>query len=201
VQYPKHFGYTDVRANKANKRMSTALQEAYELLKHSRSNKRESGAKRLRKLGLAQAGSALLEALQKEIQDSRTWSTQYHLIVALGVCQNEEALPYLWSLTQVNFKATILYYALGDAIFRLSVLRQTIAETLDQLYQTHNYKLIYGAFRALALLRLVPDEATIKKAIAMASNPAAEEVIQGYPGDPTGLRVWIAVAAAGWKQN
>jgi hypothetical protein len=34
---------------------------------------------------IPESGEALLQALQKEVKDKRTWSTQYHLIAALEV--------------------------------------------------------------------------------------------------------------------
>jgi HEAT repeat protein len=75
--------------------------EAVELLSNPKALKRESGAKRLRKLGIPESGEVLFQALQKELKDKRTWSTQYHLLIALGVVKYEAALPFLWELTRV----------------------------------------------------------------------------------------------------
>jgi hypothetical protein len=60
------------------------LNDAIELLSHSRSAKRTSGAKRLRKLADPEAGPALDAALRKEMRDPRTWEPKSHMILALG---------------------------------------------------------------------------------------------------------------------
>jgi len=62
----------------------------------------------LRKLQAASAGSLLLTALQREMQDPRTWETQYQMIMALGACGCPPALPYLQTLTRQIFTATPL---------------------------------------------------------------------------------------------
>lgn len=175
------------------------LAEAVDLLSNPKALKRESGAKRLRKLGASESGEALLQALKKELKDKRTWSTQYHLIIALGVVKYEDALPFLWELTSRSFEATILYMALGDAIFRLSLSEKSISESWSELLQTQNPKLLYGALRAIALLRLVPDDATIQAIIAAAEKPDFVNDVRGYPGDSTGLRYWVIMASVGWK--
>ena len=178
---------------------SSKLVEALELLQNSKAPKRESGAKRLRKLGIAESGEALLQALQKEVQDKRTWSTQYQLIIALGVIKYNVALPFLWKLANQNLDATILYLALGDSIVRLSLERKSIAKIWREALDTQNPMLLMGALRAIALLKLIPDNATIRSIVEVARRPEFIDCVPGYPGDQSGLRYWIAVASAGWE--
>lgn len=75
--------------------MATIITEEIELLSHARSPKRRAAAKRLRKLGDPAAGPSLLAALQEELNDDRTWETQYQMIMAIGHCDYKEALPYI----------------------------------------------------------------------------------------------------------
>ena len=98
--------------------MST-LSEDLELLKNARSPKRRSAAKRLRKLGDIAAGPELLQALRKEVDDPRTWETQYQLVMALGECRYREALQFLVEMAAKPLEATMIYVGLGDAIVRL----------------------------------------------------------------------------------
>ena len=98
---------------------SQKLDEAIALLDHPQSKKRVSGAKRLRKLADHRAGKALLAALEKEVLDSRTWSAQCHMILALGFCEYRPALSFLWELARRETEHTILYGDLGDAIVRI----------------------------------------------------------------------------------
>ncbi len=118
--------------------MDEKVKEAISLLSNSKSKKRLSGAKRLRKLGLKESGIHILKALEKEINDVRTWETQYHLIYALGHTKHEEALPFLKSLAVKKFDATILYYSIGDSIFRLSIESQSLEDSLKLIYAFSN---------------------------------------------------------------
>lgn len=179
--------------------MTDALREALSLLQNSKSAKRISGAKRVRKLGLAAAGQALMQALTKELQDKRTWEVQLELIVALGVVQVYTALPFLWELVHQQFEATILYHGLGNAILRLSYEEQGVEQALESIFATQNKRVYNGAFRAVAMLKLVPADATIQTIIRLARDPTAVDMVRGYPADKTGLRYWVAVASAGWK--
>ncbi len=181
--------------------MDKNLLEALELLKNSKSKKRESGAKRLRKLESINAGFELTQALEKEIKNPRTWSTQYHLILAIGHSKYQDALPLLTDLAKRDFDASILSIGLGDSIFRLSIISKSIAESLNDIYAFDKHKLTHGAFRALALLRLVPDELTIKEIIKRGLNPHAIEDVKEYPNDKRGLRLWVAAASSGWKKE
>ena len=175
--------------------------ESIALLSHARSEKRVSGAKRLRKLADASAGPALLTALRNEMSDPRTWAPKYHMILALGFVGHRAALPFLWELTRLETEHTIIYLGLGDAIVRLSNSGPTASRAVLDVMKTKNFSLIDGAFRAMALLRLVPGEDEMAAIIEMARNPEAEEHFQGTPKFKPGLRKWVAVAAAGWPHN
>jgi HEAT repeat protein len=96
------------------------LQDAIALLTHSQSAKRRSGAKRLRKLGDPRACPPLLEALNNEVRDPRTWETQYQMAMAIGECNCRDALPYLHELALQRFEATMVDKAIGGATVRLS---------------------------------------------------------------------------------
>lgn len=181
--------------------MEDATQEAVLLLGNSRSKKRVSGAKRLRKLGDPAAGPALLEALQKEVKDVRTWEAQYLMALALGCCGYAPALPFLDELARRDVRAPALYTGLGDAIFRLLVLSRSPDDALDRIYGYANHRITYGGLRALAMLRLVPSDDAIRRVIAVGSDPVATCVVMGHPGDETGLRLWVAVASTDWPME
>jgi len=163
--------------------------------------KRESGAKKLRKLESIESGPFLFEAFQKEMKDVRTWSTQYHLILALGHSKFEKALPYLKNIAFKEFDATMIYNSLGDSIFRLSIISESIENTLKIIYSYNNFSVINGAFRALASLRRIPSDQVIKEIFKIGSEPKGTETLQGYPNDQTGIRKWIVWASAEWKDE
>ncbi|MCC6700686.1 MAG: hypothetical protein IT221_04135 [Fluviicola sp.] len=181
--------------------MEEKVKEAIELLSNAKSVKRLSGAKRLLKLSNVEAGPSLLKALENEMKDSRTWSCQYQMILALGHSKFQKGLPYLLELAKKDYDATILFSGLGDSIFRLSILTDTVDNSLKLIYQYNNYMLTNGAFRALAMLRIIPEDNVVKEIISKGIDPNATEAIQGYPNDQRGLRLWVAAASAGWKDE
>jgi hypothetical protein len=165
------------------------MQDAIELLRHKQSPKRRSGAKRLRKLRRPESGPALLAALRDEVRDPRTWETQYQMIMALAESAYTPALPYLEQLSQQPFEATMVYTALGDAIVRLGRSSAEDPEPVLRLMDSGNERLIDGAFRAVAMLRLRLDQAAVDRIVAFVSAcPPAD-----------GLRFWVAAAAPGWR--
>jgi HEAT repeat protein len=166
-----------------------SLNGLIELLKHSRSPKRRSAAQRLRKLKSVQAGDALLDALNKEVQDPRTWETQYQMIMALGECGYRDALPYLYELASWDLEATMIYVALGDAIVRLDRKYQEDPKPVLKIIKSRNEMLIDGAFRAVAMLHLKLNPKAVGKIIDYASNLEVNNP----------RRFWVAAGAAGWN--
>nr|CAA9216330.1 hypothetical protein AVDCRST_MAG63-247 [uncultured Armatimonadetes bacterium] len=160
-----------------------------ELLNDRHSAKRRMGAKRLRKLKDPSAGPALLEALQKEVQDPRTWETQYQMVMALGECGYAPALPYLQELASHPFDATMVYVAIGDALVRLGREHENDASPVLRLMETGNDTLIDGAFRAVAMLRMRPATEAVREILRFVTPRDSSD----------GLRFWIAAAAAGWE--
>ena len=154
-----------------------------------KSAKRRSAAKKLRKLKDVDAGSSLLAALKSELNDSRTWETQYQMIMALGECGYKPALPFLNELAKQNFEATMVYVAIGDSIVRLSIDNERDTAPIFMLLDTGNEMLVDGALRAMAMLKMVPSDSHIEKII----NYVAERELN------QGIHFWIVAAAPGWS--
>jgi hypothetical protein len=168
--------------------MPLDLAEAIEQLGDKRSARRCSAAKRLRTLADPAAGDALLDALRREVQDPRTWETQYQIIMALGACDHRPALLFLRDLALRRFEATMVYVAIGDAIVRLGREHPNDATPVDWCLATANAMLADGALRAVAMLRLKLEDAAIDRILDFTAGRD--------PGDP--IRFWPAAAAAGW---
>ncbi|MFC6593297.1 HEAT repeat domain-containing protein [Kitasatospora paranensis] len=167
--------------------MALTLDEAVAQLGHRLSPKRRSAAARLRRLADPAAGPSLLDALQREVRDTRTWETQYQMVMALGACGHRPALGLIRELAQRPFEATMVYVALGDAIIRLSTPQDT-AHPLRWCLEAGTPMLADGALRAVAMQRLPLDTATIDYVLDFL-DPLA-------PHD--GARFRAAAAAAGW---
>jgi HEAT repeat protein len=165
------------------------LNEIVAQLGDKKSPKRRSAAKKLRKLKDVDAGPSLLAALETELNDARTWETQYQMIMAVGECGYKPALPFLNELAKKDFKATMVYVAIGDAIVRLSIENKRDTTTIFKLFDTSNDMLIDGALRAMAMLKMVPSDSHIEKII---NYVAAREMNQG-------IHFWVVAAAPGWS--
>ena len=161
-------------------------------LSNSRSLKRTRAARRLRKQRDPAAGPALLEALQKEMKDPRTWETQYQIVMALCECGYREALPVLQEFAKNRLEATAVYTALGDAIVRLSAesgndIRPVLKAMRDSTEQAY----LDGAFRGMAVLRMIPTRSEIAEIMDFLAHLPADHY----------LRFWVAAAAPGWPPD
>jgi HEAT repeat protein len=172
-----------------NREFDNAIQS----LQEKQSAKRRSGAKKLRRMKLKEAGPYLITALNKEIADSRTWETQYQLIMAIGECEVVAAAPLLRQLARQSFDATMIYMAVGDALVRLANAENLVLEpVIDELIESRNAMLIEGGLRAIAMLRLVLDQDLVKKLLDHVSRmPSGDERTDWS-------RLWVAAAAPGW---
>ena len=172
-----------------------ALAEAMALLDHPSSAKRRSAAKRLRTLAGAAEGPALLAALQRELQDPRTWETQYHLILTVGQCGYTDARPFVEGLLDRPFEATMIHVAVGDAVVRLSAPFDEHLSVVRGLVARGHPDIADGALRAVAMLRLVPSRETLEELLAYAERwPLHERAT-------INRRFWVAAAAAGWLKH
>jgi hypothetical protein len=178
---------------------STDLQELVQELSSSKSDKRSSAAKRLRKQKHTAAAPAILDALKKELSDDRTWKAKFEMILAIGELHDHAALPFLWELTKIDTPHTIVYIALGDAIVRLSCKEKSDVDCIFQIANTRNVSLLNGAFNAMSELRLIPNDEQIGRILELAEDPRAEN--NRYPNDRVGLRLNVALAAAGWPRD
>jgi HEAT repeat protein len=165
------------------------LDPLLEQLRSPQSPKRRSAAKKLRKLGRPEAGPALLEALRAEVRDPRTWETQYQMVMALAECRHTESLPFLRELARTSREATMVTLALGDAIVRLARSEEHDATPILELLRSGDEMLTDGAFRAMAMLRLVPTPEARFAVVQYASRLPLE----------SGKRFWVVAAAAGWE--
>jgi hypothetical protein len=160
-----------------------------ELLSHSRSPKRRAAAKRLRKSADPTAGPALIAALEKELNDDRTWETQYQLIMAIGHCNYCEALPFVESLVPSN-SGGMVNVAIGDTLLRLSRKHVNDASRCVDFIDAADQLLTHGAMQAIAMLRMLPDETTMARLI--------EHGMSLKLGDDDWTLIWLLRATPGW---
>jgi len=110
------------------------------------------------------------------------------MIMALGTCCVRGAVPYLEELATWPFEATMVYTSIGDALVRLSRTHEHDASKAVVLLRSGNERLIDGALRAVAMLRMKPSVAEVDAILRFVQSLTLED----------GLRFWPAAAAAGW---
>ena len=170
------------------------LELAMAQLGDSKSPKRRSAAKKLRKKPTAWAGPALLDALREEVKDLRTWETQYHMIMALGACDYSESIEFLHSL-EMQPLAPMTLIALGDVITwleyhstdRVDSLERWLPEAKKSPGEGGFRALLEGGFRALATHRLVIEPRLIRVFLD-----------QWGPEEDPSVRFWLVAACPGW---
>jgi hypothetical protein len=167
-------------------------------LKDSSSEKRASAAKKIGKLNDGQYCNSLITALGLELKDERTWKAQYQLILALGFCGCDCAMSVIEDLALKMFKNTILYDGIGDAFCRIYSNKFGIDEAIKRLHEMGNLQTMKGGLRAMALCGLRPSDDSILALISLARESNTPKLVCGYPGDDSGLRLWIIVAAFNW---
>jgi len=168
---------------------SPDISQLIEQLNHKSSPKRRAAAKKLRKLKAKEACPALLAALQNELNDKRTWETQYQMIMALGESGCIESLDFLTQLAERDFEATMIYVAIGDAVTRLTLINNNNIQPILKMLVNSRPMFIDGALRAIAILKLQPKQSDIEKIIHYGLALDADD----------NSRTWIAAAAAGWN--
>jgi len=149
---------------------------------------RRTAARMLRKLKIKATGPSVLSALKHEIQEPRSTEPQYQMVMALGECGYGEALPFLRGMAKA-VQPPLIRVGLGDAIVRLARTHDHDAGPLLEILSGPDRDLIDGAFRAMAMLRMVVPPEAMATILQFADHLPIN--------DP--LRLWVAAAAAGWS--
>ncbi len=173
--------------------MDAATQALTEQLSDSKSAKRRSAAKKIRKSGDPDAGPALLPALQKELEDQRTWETQYQLIMALGYCLHGDAIEFLEALSHEG-RVEMVQTAIGDALFRLSGGASGDLRRAVDFIDRGDPELIHGAFQAMAMERVIPSDD--KQAQRIVDYGCSLKL-----GQNDWAAIWLLRAVPGWNQS
>ena len=159
------------------------------LLREKSSGKRRQAAKALRKHPDPQMVGELIDALEREIRDPRTWETQYHMIMALAACEGLAGRALLGSIASMSLEHSMVLVAVGDAITTLQHRAGgDPVEPLLQWMQDDSKALVEGGLRAIAQQQLVPECAVVEQIIEYVSRP-----------DNAALTFWVAAASAGWQ--
>ncbi|MBI5706704.1 MAG: hypothetical protein HZC36_06905 [Armatimonadetes bacterium] len=157
-------------------------------LKCSQTAKRRSAAIKLRKVGLPEAGPALLDALEAEIRKKVTWETQYQLLRALGECDYRPALSRILEIASDPERKTLELSAAGMSIVRLARKDDNDPEPILAILRSNYHWLVKsGATCATAMLKMRFTE------------EIAASILSIAPNRDEGDWYFLAIACAGWS--
>ncbi|MFL5367612.1 MAG: hypothetical protein ACJ78V_04785 [Myxococcales bacterium] len=151
-----------------------------------RSAERRAAAKALRRHPSRGAGRPILAAAMKEIRDPRTWETQYQMMMALGACGYQPALPVLRRLKYPELPHMVVC-AIGDSILRLWSTTVGTTRPLRWVLSRSCDPLLEGALRAVAMERL-----------PVAKRVASDMLRRTREAGFEASRAWAAAAVMEW---
>ncbi len=137
----------------------------------------------------------LLQALKKEIEKPKAWTTQCQLIKTIASSNCLDAVPTLKSLVDREYESSILYKELGFAIF---VLENGGDLNLSFLYESihkGNELLISGACAGVLFKKIVPPVEDIRRIVSGITRYTENE------GQKLTPRVYIAAVAHLWPKE
>lgn len=136
--------------------------ELRERLGASKSAQRRSAAKTIGRERLTELADALHEAYLAEREDSRTWETQYEMLVALGLVGHMAALPDIEPIVRANEPHDMITYGAAQAYVRLS--RDSLADAAPslELLEFGRLSVVDGCLVPIGRDRMMPDTPSIR---------------------------------------
>ena len=169
--------------------------EYLEALNSASSPKIEKAARHIFKKKIDGYCPHLLEILKVQIKKPKAWKSQRELIKAIGVTGCSEALSFLKSLIDKDFRATVLY---SDLAFSIMLLENVPTMNLSFLFtsiEKGNSSQVRGACSALLYMKTIPPNDEIKK-IILGISPFIEN-----ENRVTSPRTYIAALAYLWPKD
>lgn len=167
------------------------LSELASQLRNPSSARRRAAAKALRKLKDPSIESALLEALENEVRDSRTWETQYQIIMALGECGGTTTLLALQRMVRESLYSTMVFIALGDALVKIASRGGNTDLIWTWLIEIDHSEITEGALRGTYMSNIHITDKVIESLVHNISQHNLDDSIM----------FWAAAAALRWRNK
>lgn len=106
---------------------------------------RRRAAKIIYKKKIMELADAVHEALVKELKDSRTWETQYYMILTLGKIGCVQSLPVLWEIVVKNEEHSTVTFGATLSWLRLSRKYDTDITPIFEVIFWAKYSVLSGA--------------------------------------------------------
>lgn len=136
----------------------------------------------------------LLNALQKELQNSRTWPTQMEMVLALGHLSSKKSLEIIKGIIEENKDFDMVTYAAAQSYVR--IMRESLNDVrpVFELLNKGGFSLIDGCLNPLGYDRMMPNNEDIKRLLRL-----TWDIHKIKPKGYTDPRYGIAAACAGWN--
>jgi hypothetical protein len=179
--------------------MSAISEDLKQKLLSKKSAERRRAAKEIGKLNLTDTGDELFEAYQKERKDTRSWETQTHMILSLGLINYKPALPIIEEIVRLNNPHDMITDAAAQTYVRLNRKSLHDAKPVLKLLQSGGLSVVDGALTPLGYDRMIPPDDEIVELIQLGWDLHKHKDRIGYEGNFTDPRYGLAAACAGWK--
>lgn len=176
------------------------IQQTENDLHDSKSTKRRSAAKKIGKFKLYVLGDALYNAYMEERNDTRTWETQYEMILALGHIDYKKALPEIEEIVSMrnNNGAAEINAAVRTFVRLKRKSLNDIKPVLD-LLKSDNPNIINGAVSVLTFDDMIPTDKDIRRIIAVFDSKFKDDVFSMK--GTTDPRSYLISAMSKWNKS
>lgn len=170
-------------------------------LHSTRSADRRKAAREIGRQKKLEFGGALFTAYLKERKDVRTWETQYHMILALGLVDYKPALPEIEQIVRLNKSHDMITYGAAQTYVRLKRKSLQNASPVIELLQFGGLSVSDGALNPLAYDNMMPPDNEIETLIRLGWDLHQHGDRIGYERGYSDPRYGLAAACAGWKKE
>lgn len=172
------------------------MNEIVQLLASKQTGKVRKAAVLLQKNALPEMEDIIIEALQNEIINNKSWETQSELIKCIGINNYKKASYILESIAEKNVEYDMVTISVGTALIRTKKAEQNDVSELLKRLKTMKYSLGYGMLDALGYDKMLPNNDDINMIIKSTWDFGINRE-KGFV-DP---RYGLAAACAGWDKE
>ncbi|HVU99128.1 MAG TPA: hypothetical protein VHE34_28090 [Puia sp.] len=168
-------------------------------LTSNKSSDRRRAAKEIGKQKLIDVAEQLFDAFIEEIKDLRTWETQYHMILSLGLIDYKLASKYIDPIVYKNKSHDMITYAAAQTHVRLKRISPSDAKPIIELLRFGGLSLVDGALTPLAYDKMQPCDDEILELITLSWNLHQHRDRLGNEQAYCDPRYGLVAACAGWN--
>ena len=176
-------------------------EEVREKLCSTKSAERRKAAREIGKNKLVDLSEDIFVAFIKERKDSRTWETQFEMILALGLVDYKPALPEIKLIVGINKTHDMITYAAAQTYVRLKRKSTNDALPVIELLQFGGLSLSDGALNPLGYDKMMPPKNEIMELIKLGWDLHRHKDRLGKEKGYCDPRYGLAAACAGWDKS